>query len=615
MKHIHSVYDTDSHFSISPITRAIKNESSKKTTVMQYDHNSERFTFEMPREIEGHDMTLCNKVELHYINVASDNSGQSKGVYVIDDLQTSPEDKSIVICSWLISKKATKYAGTLSFRLRFACIDENAKVTYAWHTEIFKGVTVSNGIDNADDVHEEYSDILEAWKQEIFASIDDAMSNLVGYDEKLEEMSSDIANLEALHNDFIHTVYPTDEQRAKRDMRGWYRIAETTKSGYWSNIFHVQAQVLRSASTSDAIFTAERMSYQSDPSIGILSFASQRGQYDAIDKLRVVYLKNDSTQKSYLEVHINRNATPADAWDGTGTSTGYKFISETHFKGQYNWSLIEPILVSSEMEDGWTAYEISPLESAWNKVGDSLIDSVGDISNHISNLATEINNLGQTLHSTKLIVDATCPTKKLDLIGTDDYNKDYLKTIVGNALSYDIECLYDSDEYSFSDIVSNTQLPEEFWKNTTFNIKMIPDSIGAKSGNITSISAVAVAEGYAIKELSASRGYVNYSYIDQYSDGEWVYSHYFYFTPYITLTVVTPNKRTITETVSPGYVGSPDSYCFLNAYALLPKNDATNDLFSSTYDLRTQSIDNQLAAGIQELIAKREAAKTSNEET
>lgn len=187
MKHIHSVYDTDSHFSISPITRAIKNESSKKTTVMQYDHNSERFTFEMPRYIEGHDMTLCNKVELHYINVASDNSGQSKGVYLINDLQTSPEDEGIVICSWLISKKATKFAGTLNFRLRFACVDENAKVVYAWHTEIFKGVSVSNGIDNAETVHEEYSDILEAWKAGVLAEIENLVTYLTGEISGVEE--------------------------------------------------------------------------------------------------------------------------------------------------------------------------------------------------------------------------------------------------------------------------------------------------------------------------------------------------------------------------------------------------------------------------------------------
>ena len=170
MAHKHSVYDTDKHFVIDPITRAITNQTPTKTKLMQYDHNSERFTFEMPRFIEGHDMTLCNKVELHYINVASNKSGQSNGVYVIDDLQTSPEDENVVICSWLISKKATKYAGTLNFRLRFACIDENTKIVYDWHTEIFKSISVSDGIDNADDVHEEYSDILEAWKAEITKS-------------------------------------------------------------------------------------------------------------------------------------------------------------------------------------------------------------------------------------------------------------------------------------------------------------------------------------------------------------------------------------------------------------------------------------------------------------
>lgn len=161
MKHIHSVYDTDSHFSISPITRAIKNESSKKTTVMQYDHNSERFTFEMPREIEGHDMTLCNRVEVHYINTASNKSGESKNFYVVDDLQTSPEDDTIVICSWLISQNATMFAGSLAFLLRFVCLSEEGEVTYSWNTDVFKGISVSSGIfNNSEEVIEPYPDAL-----------------------------------------------------------------------------------------------------------------------------------------------------------------------------------------------------------------------------------------------------------------------------------------------------------------------------------------------------------------------------------------------------------------------------------------------------------------------
>lgn len=63
---VHNVYATDTHSSINPVTRAIKNASSKKATLMQNDHNSERFTFELPRYIEGYDMSLCNETEVHY---------------------------------------------------------------------------------------------------------------------------------------------------------------------------------------------------------------------------------------------------------------------------------------------------------------------------------------------------------------------------------------------------------------------------------------------------------------------------------------------------------------------------------------------------------------------
>ena len=166
MTHKHSVYDTDSHFSINPITRAIKNESSRKTTLMQYDHNSERFTFEMPRFIEGHDMTLCNRIELHFINISSVNKADcSEDVYIVDDMQISPEavDEDIVIFSWLISGNATKYAGNLSFLIRFKCL-EGETITYSWNTAICSDIFIGNGMSNIESVIEEYSDVLEAWK-------------------------------------------------------------------------------------------------------------------------------------------------------------------------------------------------------------------------------------------------------------------------------------------------------------------------------------------------------------------------------------------------------------------------------------------------------------------
>lgn len=172
MAHKHSVYDSDTHFIINPVTRSIRNPGSQKIILMQKDHKSERFTFELPRFIEGHDMSQCNKVEIHYINFESvaKNPKSHSDVYTVDDLQIAPDDDKFVICSWLISKNVTMYAGGLSFLVVFKCINEDGKtIEYAWHTDQFKGISISEGI-NADESFEaEYPDIIEQWKESVIA--------------------------------------------------------------------------------------------------------------------------------------------------------------------------------------------------------------------------------------------------------------------------------------------------------------------------------------------------------------------------------------------------------------------------------------------------------------
>lgn len=165
----HSVYDSDTHFSINPISRAIKNESTTKTGLIQYDHNSERFTFEMPKVIEGHDMSQCDIVEVHYINIDAKTQVESKGVYIVEDLKVSAEDSNILMFSWLISKYATQYVGSLNFLVRFACIDESGNVLYVWNTAVHTGISVSNGIFNSEFVVEEFADVLSKWRSELQA--------------------------------------------------------------------------------------------------------------------------------------------------------------------------------------------------------------------------------------------------------------------------------------------------------------------------------------------------------------------------------------------------------------------------------------------------------------
>lgn len=153
MAHKHSVYDTSLHFIIDGNTRLVKNSTEAKVTLVQYDHNSERITFELPRYIDGHDMSLCTDTQVHYINIERKTNRESVGVYECDDLQIAPDDENVVICSWLISKNATRFVGSLFFVIRFIC-SEDREITYSWNTARHTGLSVTDGIYNGEDVDE-----------------------------------------------------------------------------------------------------------------------------------------------------------------------------------------------------------------------------------------------------------------------------------------------------------------------------------------------------------------------------------------------------------------------------------------------------------------------------
>ena len=179
--HLHEIRDSDSHFIIDPITMTITNPNALKNKLQQGDHNSEIFTFEIPRIVEGHDMTLCNHVRIHYINIETTKANSNKDVYEVLDLKIDEAEPGTVVFSWEISGNATEYTGNLNFRILFACTDEDNNFTYKKWTEIFKGISVGEGFDNAPAVIEKYSDILELWKQDLQNAvtpekIDDAVS-------------------------------------------------------------------------------------------------------------------------------------------------------------------------------------------------------------------------------------------------------------------------------------------------------------------------------------------------------------------------------------------------------------------------------------------------------
>lgn len=198
MSHANNIHDTDPHFTVDPDTRGIIDLSTTNTALMQYDHNSERITFEIPRVIDDHDMSECDRVEVHYINIGTDGK-RNAGLYEVDDLALSADDDSFVVCTWLISQNATSLVGSLTFLLRFICTKDGV-VEYVWNTAIYSSIPVGNGINNSSTIATQYADILHSWYNELIAASDNGVIKI----NNATDTAIDV--IEAVKDSFIESI-------------------------------------------------------------------------------------------------------------------------------------------------------------------------------------------------------------------------------------------------------------------------------------------------------------------------------------------------------------------------------------------------------------------------
>lgn len=178
--HDHKVIDSDLIFKVDSFNREITAENPQKELLIQGDHRCERFSFEIPRYIEGHDMYLCNSTQVYFLNV-EDKKRDNKhitGVYTFDDLHIDTENPDKLIASWLISGNATKFAGILQFMLVFSCID-GTRVDYKWCTKIFEGIKVIESLDADLSFESDYSDVIEQWKATLKIELTDHIDESV----------------------------------------------------------------------------------------------------------------------------------------------------------------------------------------------------------------------------------------------------------------------------------------------------------------------------------------------------------------------------------------------------------------------------------------------------
>ena len=248
MAHAHIVSDSDNHFIIDPISRQISN-NSKKTILIKTDHNSEQFTFELPRYVEGHDMSLSNKVEVHFLNINSKTRQTNPGIYNVVDFDGDAEDNTKVLGTWLVSREATKYPGSLNFVIRFSCLADDNVEYYSWNTAIYTGITIADTIENTETIVEDYVDIFRQWLDtlemagstgDIYAISDDG--TIINLCEKVDGLDNHVTELEAQITEFgdrvsgVEQDVSTFKQNINTEVNGFKESVNTEVNAFKESV-------------------------------------------------------------------------------------------------------------------------------------------------------------------------------------------------------------------------------------------------------------------------------------------------------------------------------------------------------------------------------------------
>lgn len=235
MAHTHDVYDTGKHFEINGISRFIKETSTTKLVLVQGDHKSEVVTFEMPRYIDGHDMLLCDKIRVHYINIETKTNNTSADIYEVTDLKLCEdcEEEEILLFTWTIEAPATKYFGSLSFLVKFECT-EGDNILYQWNTAKYVNINVLNGIDNSEAFVDKYSNVLEEWYNKLMGE-SETVANLVEQLEDCEKVTASATSatsscVEATEN-CISATEEAESVRAEIEAGGFIESLKEMNNG------------------------------------------------------------------------------------------------------------------------------------------------------------------------------------------------------------------------------------------------------------------------------------------------------------------------------------------------------------------------------------------------
>ena len=194
---------------------------------VQYDHNVNTIEFVGPRYSSNVDLSTMT-IYINYIL-----SDKTPGKYKAENVIIDDQDDSLIRFNWTITRNVTKVSGILSCLVCAKKTDEEGNEINHWNTDIFRLLSVSEGMENDLVIQEQYPDIITSLIQNVnehdaklleFSGLDtrvtDIENNVNEHDAKLLEFSG----LDTRVTDIENNV-----NELKDDLNG-----DTTETSFYS---------------------------------------------------------------------------------------------------------------------------------------------------------------------------------------------------------------------------------------------------------------------------------------------------------------------------------------------------------------------------------------------
>ena len=169
---------------------------------VQYDHNVNTIEFVGPRYSSNVDLSTMT-IYINYIL-----SDKTPGKYKAENVIIDDQDDSLIRFNWTITRNVTKASGILSCLVCAKKTDEEGNEINHWNTDIFRLLSVSEGMENDPVIQEQYPDVITSLIQNVeehdtklleFSGLNNRVTDLENITGELKgdlsQLSEEIANI------------------------------------------------------------------------------------------------------------------------------------------------------------------------------------------------------------------------------------------------------------------------------------------------------------------------------------------------------------------------------------------------------------------------------------